>query len=67
MNKINNLNLNLDSTTINEITTDRIEEISKKLNDIFLEPAKSVGMCKTFNPSSKQKKSKNDKPWFNNA
>ena len=36
------------------------------MNNILLEPAKSVGMCKTINQSSNKKKSKSDKPWFNN-
>ena len=66
MNKINSLDLNLDTIVTNGITTDGIEEISKKLNNILLEPAKNVGMCKSFNPSSKFKKPKNNKPWFNN-
>ena len=66
MNEINSLDLNLDNIMTNVITSDNIEEISKKLNNILLEPAKSVGMCKKSNPSSKPKKTKNDKPWFNN-
>ena len=58
MNEINNLDLNLDTIITNVITTDNIEEISKKLNNILLEPAKSVGMCKTINQSSNKKKIK---------
>ena len=58
MNEINSLDLNLDNIMTNIITSDNIEEISKKLNNILLEPAKSVGMCKKSNPSSKPKKNK---------
>ena len=68
MNKINCLDLNLDNIITNSVTQNGVEEISKKLGNIFLEPAKKVGMCKTFNPSSKFKnKKKNNNPWFNNA
>ena len=67
MNKIHTLDLNVDSIMTNVVTRDGIEDISKYLNDIFLEPAKSVGMCKSINTSSKHKNTKSNKPWFNNA
>ena len=67
MNKIYIVDSNIDTMVTNVTTRDGVEDISKKLNVIFLEPAKNVGMCKSFNSSSKSKKPKDNNPWFNNS
>ena len=67
MDKIHILDSKIDTIVTNIVTSGSMEEISKSLNNILLEPAKSTGMYKLVKPSSKPKNVKNNQPWFNNA
>ena len=42
-----------------------MDNINSDLNNIFMEPAKTTGMYKKLNTSIKNRKSKANKPWFN--
>ena len=67
MDKIHILDSMIDTIVTNIVTSGSMEEISKSLNNILLEPAKNIGMYKLVKPSFKPKNVKNNQPWFNNA
>ena len=65
MNKIKDIIQTLSNINTNEITQDKMDNINSDLNNIFMEPAKTTGMYKKLNTSIKNRKSKANKPWFN--
>ena len=65
--KINDISLNLSSANATVISQDAMDNIAKDLKDIFMEPAKATGMYKQHSLPKRNKKWKQNKPWFNNS
>ena len=64
--KINDIFLTLSSINETEISQENMDLISNDLKDIFMEPAKTTGMCKEHKVAKQKRKGKSNKPWFNN-
>ena len=65
MSKINASYLNLSKANVNEITQEKIDNLSDDIKNILTEPAKITGMYKQFNANMINRKPNANKPWFN--
>ena len=48
-----------------ELSQESIDNVTKSLNEVFMEPAKATGMYKEQRLSRSRKKRAPNKPWFN--
>lgn len=64
---IQNLQNKLDSLNLNNLNQEDLDSVCSDLKNILLDPAKLIGMTKTYKKSNKTKKKEvQNKPWFSN-
>ena len=63
--KIDEIYQTLSSAITDDVSQESMDNVTKSLNEVFMEPAKTTGMYKEQKPSKSRKKRAPNKPWFN--
>ena len=65
MSKIHDIFQKLSNVNLDGTTQDLVDDITKDIKEILIEPARNTGMFKLINPKGKFRSAKENKPWFN--